>query len=102
MERGLTLADLRGDLEGAIRGKDRFQHGLSTDEVEEVLFSSSAHYRLVEKGMIEGEHLYVAYGQTYAGRYVVVFFVRKYKTAALPISARKMTDSERRYYDERR
>jgi uncharacterized DUF497 family protein len=75
------------------------KHGITTDEVEEVLFSRP-HVRLAEKGRVKGENLYVAYGQTTAGRYLVVFFICKRRTAALPISARDMTPSERRYYDE--
>ena len=84
--------------------KDRFvnkiaeKHGVTTDEVEEILFSEP-HIRLAEKGRVKGEDLYVAYGQTAAGRYLVVFFIHKRKTAALPIMARNMTQSERRYYD---
>ena len=42
------------------------KHGVSTDEVEEVLFSKP-HVRKLEKGKVKGEHLYVAYGQTTAG-----------------------------------
>lgn len=45
------------------------------------------------------EDLYAAYGQTDAGRYLIIFFVRKNQTSALPISARDMTESERRYYE---
>lgn len=52
------------------------KHGVSAEEVEEVLFSSP-HVRRVEKGRVKGEHLYVAYGQTAVGRYLVVFFIRK-------------------------
>ena len=73
------------------------KHGVSTEEVEEVLFSPP-HVRRAEKGKVKGEHLYVAYGQTAAGRYLVVFFIRKRGFAALPISAREMTRAERRYY----
>jgi len=47
---------------------------------------------------VKGEDLYVAYGQTHGGRYLIVFFIRK-ETPALPISARDMTDSERNYYE---
>ena len=85
--------------------KDQFvekladKHGVMTDEVEEVLFASP-HVRLAEKGRVKGENLYVAYGQTEAGRYLVVFFIRKRRAAALPISAREMTLAERRYYHE--
>jgi uncharacterized DUF497 family protein len=48
---------------------------------------------------VKGEDLYAAYGQTSGGRHLIVFFIRKEQTAALPISARDMTDSERRYYE---
>ncbi len=84
--------------------KDRFidkiegKHGVSTDEVEEILFGK-AHVRRAQKGNVKGEDLYAAYGQTEAGRYLIVFFIRKEQTAALPVSARDMTDSERRYYE---
>jgi hypothetical protein len=87
--------------------KDRFvnkiseKHNISIDEVEEVLFSNPL-IRRAERGRIKGEDLYVAYGQTRAGRYLVVFFVRKHSTSALPITARDMTPSERRYYNEQR
>ena len=75
------------------------KHGVMTDEVEEILFSQP-HVRMAGKGRVNGENLYAAYGQTMAGRYLVVFFVCKHRTAALPISARDMTPAERRYYDE--
>jgi uncharacterized protein len=84
--------------------KERFaekiadKHGLTIDEVEEVLFSKP-HVRFAEKGCIKGEDLYAAYGQTETGRYVFILFVRKRRTAAMPITARDMTKSERRYYD---
>jgi uncharacterized protein len=83
--------------------KDRFveklevKHGVSTWEAEEVIFEKP-HIRRWQKGRVKGEDLYVAYGQTHGGRYLIVFFIRK-ETAALPISARDMTDSERNYYE---
>lgn len=77
------------------------KHGVSTEEVEEVLFSPH-HVRRAEKGKVKGEHLYVAYGQTAAGRYLMVFFIRKPRSAALPISAREMTRAERRYLHEQK
>lgn len=82
--------------------KERFvdkiatKHGVTTDE--DILFSRPF-VRLAEKGRVTGENLYVAYGQTEAGRYLVVFFIRKPRSAALPISARGMTRSEQRYYN---
>jgi uncharacterized protein len=73
------------------------KHGVSTDEVEEVLFSRP-HLRRAEKGRVKNEPLYVAYGQTETGRHLVVFFIRKPRSVALPISARDMTRAERRYF----
>jgi len=81
--------------------KIKQKHGVSTDEVEGVLFSRP-HVRRAEKGKVKGEHLYVAYGQTSEGRYLVVFFIRKPRSAALPISAREMTRAERRYFHEQK
>lgn len=73
------------------------KHGIIPDEVEDVLFSRP-HVRLAEKGRVKGEHLYVAYGQTAAGRYLVVFFIHKRGNTVLPITAREMTTAERRYF----
>lgn len=77
--------------------KIEVKYGVLTDEVEEVLFSKP-HVRRSQKGHIKGEDLYAAYGRTDAGRYLIIFFIRKEQTAALPISARDMTDSEEKYY----
>jgi len=74
------------------------KHNVTTDEVEEILFGKS-HFRRAQKGHIRGEDLYTAYGQTAGGRYFIVFCIRKEQTAALPVSARDMNDSERRYYE---
>ncbi len=71
------------------------------EEVEEVLFSRP-HVRWAEKGRVKGEHLYVAFGQTQAGRCLVVFFVRKPGSAVLPITAREMTRAERSYYEKQK
>jgi uncharacterized DUF497 family protein len=84
--------------------KDRFidkieaKHRVTTSEVEEILFRKP-HVRRAQEGHIKGEDLYTAYGQTEAGRYLIVFFIHKELTAALPISARDMSDSERNYYE---
>lgn len=76
------------------------KHGVTTEEVEQVLFSG-AHVRRAQRGRVKGEDLYVAYGPTSDGRYLVVFFVLKHHSAALPISARDMTGAERRFYEQR-
>ena len=74
------------------------KHTVTTDEVEEVLFGRPL-IRFWEKGKVRGEDLYLAYGQTDAGRYLVIFFIRKPHSIAFPISARDMTNSERKYYN---
>ena len=66
------------------------KHHLTQDEVEEV-FVNAPQYRLLERGKIEGEDVYSAYGRTDAGRYVTVIFIRKFGRRALVISARDMT-----------
>jgi len=48
------------------------KHAVTTNEVDEVLFSGP-HVQRLERGKVKGKHLYVAYGQTAAGRYLVVF-----------------------------
>ena len=73
------------------------KHGIMPEEVEQVLFSRP-HVRKAERGLVKGEYLYVAYGQTEAERYLVVFFIRKRAGAAMPTSAREMTEAERRYF----
>lgn len=87
--------------------KDQFveklarKHGVSTTEAEEVL-SVKPHIRRVSKGRVKGEDVYAAYGQTNAGRYLIVFYIRKVSDAILPISARDMDDAERKYYERQR
>jgi uncharacterized protein len=75
------------------------KHQVTQEEVREVL-SSSTHFRFVEKGHRRGENVYSTLGQTNAGRYLVVFFVRKTTHEALIVSARDMTSAERRRYEK--
>jgi uncharacterized DUF497 family protein len=73
------------------------KHHITQDEVEQV-FLNSPQYRFIEKGRIENEHVYSAYGRTDAGRYVTVIFILKFKCRALIISARDMDKKERKQY----
>ena len=73
------------------------KHHVVPEEVKEILDGSS-HFRFVEKGHRRGENVYSAMGQTNAGRYLIVFFVYKKTRQALILSAREMTDSERKRY----
>src|SRR5215211_2109052 len=87
--------------------KDRFveklaqKHHVSIAEAEEVLDSQPL-IRRVSKGRVKGEDVYIAYGQTADGRYLVVFFIHKGSGVILPISARDMDAAERKYYGEQK
>ena len=73
------------------------RHHLSTEEVEEVL-AARPRFRRLSRGHLRGEDLYVAHGQTEAGRYVTVFFVHKRSGDALIVTARDMDEKERSTY----
>jgi len=73
------------------------KHHITQYEVEQV-FINNPKYRLLERGKIEGEDVYSAYGHTNAGRYVTVIFIRKFGNRALVISARDMDRKERKQY----
>jgi len=64
-------------------------------------FNNAPKIRRIEKGKIKGEDLYVALGRTGAGRYLVVFFIMKTSKEALILTARDMTEKERRGYDKK-
>ena len=67
-------------------------------EARQVVFSEPR-IRFAEKGHTAGEDVYAAFGQTLGGRYLSVFFIYKsgLKTAII-ISARDMSDKERKAY----
>ncbi|CAG0942042.1 hypothetical protein BROC_01697 [Candidatus Brocadiaceae bacterium] len=76
------------------------KHGASQDEVEQVFFNAPR-YRFVETGYRAGEDVYSASGQTDAGRYLIVFFIRKAANTTLIFSARDMDEKERRRYERK-
>ncbi len=77
------------------------KHQLHPEEVEEVLRGRPL-VRRQERGHRKGQDLFAVYGQTAAGRYIVVFALRKEPRVVLPISARDMTSTERSYYAAQR
>jgi uncharacterized DUF497 family protein len=81
-----------------IADKIASKHRLTVREARQILLSKPR-IRFAEKGHIENNDVYAAFGQTFNGRYVVVFFVYKPDTAtAIIISARAMSPKERRAY----
>ncbi len=74
-----------------------WKHSVTQKEVIE-LFDNSPRLFFVEKGNRTGENVYVAFGQTGGGRYLVVFFIYKKNRQALILSARDMSKAERKKY----
>ena len=73
------------------------KHRVETHEVEDV-FRNNPKIRFVEKGRRKGENVYMALGQTDAGRYLAVLFIHKTTKEALVLSARDMAKKERKYH----
>ncbi len=76
------------------------KHNVEVYEVEEV-FGNRPGFRFVEKGKRPGEDVYLALGQTNAGRYLAVLFIHKTAREALVLSARDMAKRERQQYDRK-
>ncbi len=71
------------------------KHQVEIEEVKEV-FQNHPRFRYVEKGQQLGEDVYLASGQTGAGRYLTVLFIYKGQGEALILSARDMANWERK------
>ncbi len=76
------------------------KHHVTQNEVESVFFGGPR-YRFVESGNRPDEDVYSAYGQTDAGRYLIVFFIHKPGNTALILSARDMDSKERGRYERK-
>ena len=74
------------------------KHHVTMREVRQALLNSPR-IRFAEKGYIEGEDVYAALSQTFGGRYLSVFFIFKAgENTAIIISARDMSQKERKAY----
>jgi uncharacterized DUF497 family protein len=76
------------------------KHGVEVHEVEQAL-SRHPKVRFVEQGEREGEDVYLALGQSDAGRYLAILFIYKKTREALILSARDMAQKERRQYGKK-
>ena len=65
------------------------------------MFENRPKFRFLEKGERAGEDVYVALGQSDAGRYLAVMFIYKRSKDALILSARTMARKERRLYGKK-
>ncbi len=72
------------------------KHGVTLREVRQI-FLNQPRIRFAEEGHTAGENVYVALGRTFGGRYMAVFFKPASKVA-LVLSARNMSDKERKSY----
>ncbi len=77
------------------------KHNVWPGEVEEVLDNRPL-VRFMERGHTLGEDLYAAFGQTDAGRYLAVYLILKSEDVVMIVTAREMTDREKRSYGRRR
>ena len=71
------------------------RHAVTPQEVEEACFNAP----LIIKG---GTNRYLVYGRSDSGRYLFIVAIYKDKNAIRPITARNMTDVERRLYNKKR
>ena len=71
------------------------RHGVTPEEVEEVCFGHS----LVQRAKSEGDNpVYYLLGQTDSGRYLFCVVIRFPDGKGFPITARPMTDNEKRRF----
>ena len=71
------------------------RHGVVPDEVEEACFGQA----LVQRAKSEGENpVYYVLGQTSAGRYLFCAVIQFRDGKGYPVTARPMTDKEKRRY----
>ena len=80
------------EIDDPILDKIELKHSVSFNEVEEACLSDRRHIRRGKEG------LYKIFSQTVAGRYVLVVLVNLGEVSWKIVTAREMTDSERRLY----
>jgi len=73
------------------------KHDVEEYEVIEVLENKPI-FKFKESGFNAGENVYAAFGKTNQGRFLSVFFVYTVDKQAIIVSARDMSDKERRIY----
>lgn len=82
------------EIDDHILDKIESKHGLTFEEVEESCLSERRHVRRSKEG------LYKLFSQTSAGRYVLVVLVDQGRGCWKVVTAREMTDGERRLYSK--
>lgn len=82
------------EIDDHILDKIESRHGVSLEEVEQACLSEKRHVRRSREG------LYKLFSQTAAGRYVLVVLANLGKGTWKIVTARQMTDNERRLYNK--
>jgi len=72
------------------------RHGVSPEEVEEVIFEDEP--ELVR----HGQNRFLIHGQTTAGRYLFIVLEQEEKEIYVPITARDMSEREKQAFKRRR
>ena len=80
------------EIDDHILDKIESKHGITFQEVEEACISEKRHVRRSREG------LYKIFSQTAAGRYILMVLVNLGRGCWKIVTARGMTDSERRLY----
>ena len=79
-------------IDDEVLAKIQSRHQVSFEEVSEACYSARKHVRRGKQG------LYKVFSQTMAGRYLLVVIVYRRTQGWQVVTAREMTDSERRLY----
>ena len=80
------------EIDDNILDKIESKHGISLDEVEESCLSEARHVRRSKEG------LFKFFSKTQTGRYVLVVLINLGSGVWKVVTAREMTDSEKRLY----
>lgn len=73
------------------------KHGIYPEEVEQV-FRNRPFIQRAERGHIPGEDVYFCFGETDVDRFLFAVFILKPPRTALVITAREMTNKEKKRY----
>jgi len=84
----------------SILNKAYSKHHIRWNEVEEIFENRPRIFRILAKDQY-GEIRYRALGRTYAGRYLIVVFVRDKERNIKVITSREMTKAEKKQYEGR-
>ena len=82
------------EIDDHILDKIEPRHGVTFDEAEEACLSEARHVRRSREG------LYKIFSQTANGRYLLVVLVNPESNRWKIVTAREMTDSERKLYKQ--